>query len=96
MSREIRFEANTSMEMLVDPSVAFILKNRRKKKYTVTIPNSGFHTEIVEGTKFYYRKYRNKHSIWAKGPVLAELLILVCRTLGNVFSSLIKNVAYIT
>lgn len=79
MSREIKFEANTTMSVLIDPSVAFVLKNRRKKRYIVTIPNSGFHTEIVEGTKFYYKKYRNKHTIWAKGPVLAELLILVSK-----------------
>lgn len=77
MAREIRFEANATMEVLLDPLVAFILKNRRKKRYTVTIPNTGFHTEIVEGTKFYYKKYRSKHIVWAKGPVLAELLILV-------------------
>lgn len=77
LSREIRFEANSSMDLLIDAPVAFILKNRRRKKYTVTIPSIRFHSEIVEGTKFYYRKYRNRHSIWAKGPVLAEIVILV-------------------
>lgn len=77
MAREIKFEANVTMKLLIDPAAAFILKNRKRKKYIVTIPNTGFHSEIVEGTKFFYKKYRHKHSLWAKGPVLAELVVLV-------------------
>jgi hypothetical protein len=79
MATRIKLEANVTMQNKDDPSVAFILKNRRKKKYTITIPNTGLRTDILEGTKFYYEKSKNKHNIWAKGPVLAEMVILVRR-----------------
>lgn len=62
-----------------DPSVAFILKNRRRKKFVITIPNTIIHTQVIEGTKFFYNKRKNNHLIWAKGPVLAEMIILVSK-----------------
>ncbi|KAJ8962090.1 hypothetical protein NQ318_018044 [Aromia moschata] len=75
MAREIKVEINV-MRRPDKPSVAFILKNRRKRKYTVTIPNTVVHTKIIEGTKFSYKKVYNKHTIWAKGPLFAEMVIL--------------------
>lgn len=48
-----------------------------KKKYAIPIPSSGVHAEIIEGTKFYYRKIRGNHKIWAKGPLLVEMVVLV-------------------
>ncbi|KAJ8939578.1 hypothetical protein NQ314_011073 [Rhamnusium bicolor] len=77
MAREINVEINVTMYHTENPAVAFVLKNRRKRKYTVTIPNTVIHTKIIEGTKFSYRKYNNRHNIWAKGPLYAEMVILV-------------------
>lgn len=77
MAREIQIESNISTDQYYESTVAFILKNRRLKKYSITIPNTGVHTEIIEGTKFFYQKFANRHNIWAKGPVLAEMVILV-------------------
>ncbi|CAH1372937.1 unnamed protein product [Tenebrio molitor] len=84
MATRIKLEANVTMQNKDDPSVAFILKNRRKKKYTITIPNTGLRTDILEGTKFYYEKSKNKHNIWAKGPVLAEMVILVYAPISEI------------
>lgn len=77
MSREIQIEINATMDTITDPPVAFILKNRRRKKFIITIPNTIIHTQIIEGTRFFYNKNQNNHLIWAKGPVLAEMIILV-------------------
>lgn len=77
MSRGIKIDANFTSPNTNDPTVAFIIKNRRKKKFRVTIPNLSVHTEIVEGTKFDYRKRINRHTIRARGPVLAEMMLLV-------------------
>ncbi|XP_018568687.1 A disintegrin and metalloproteinase with thrombospondin motifs 3 [Anoplophora glabripennis] len=77
MAREIKVEINVTVYHSQHPSVAIILKNRRKRKYTVTIPNTVIHKKIAEGTKFLYRKYNNNHSIWAKGPLHAEIIILM-------------------
>nr|XP_023012817.1 A disintegrin and metalloproteinase with thrombospondin motifs 2-like [Leptinotarsa decemlineata] len=76
MSREIKVEINVTMYHSDNPVLALILKNRKKKKYTVTIPNTVVHTKILEGTKFSYKKFNNKHTIWAKGPLFNEMVIL--------------------
>lgn len=77
MATRIKIDVNVTMHNEEDPSIAFILKNRQKKKYTMTIPNTGLLTDIIEGTKFYYEKTLNRHQIWATGPVLAEMVIIV-------------------
>lgn len=77
MAREINVEINVTYSHSYHPSVAVILKNRKRRKYTVTIPNTVIHTKITEGTKFSYKKFNNRHDIWAKGPLHAELVILV-------------------
>lgn len=78
MAREIKVEINVTVYQSQRPSVAIILKNRRKRKYTVTVPNTIIHKKITEGTKFLYKKFNDQHSIWAKGPLHAEIVILVC------------------
>lgn len=35
------------------------------------------HSEIVQGTKFFYRKTFHKHELWALGPLLSEVVLLV-------------------
>lgn len=78
MARHIRVEANVSSHSTDrNPSLAFVLKNRKRKGYAVTIPNAALHSKIVEGTNFFYEKIGNNHNIWGIGPILAEILILV-------------------
>ncbi|XP_015839228.1 A disintegrin and metalloproteinase with thrombospondin motifs 2 isoform X1 [Tribolium castaneum] len=84
MATRIKLEANVTMHNKDEPSVAFILKNRRKKKYTITVPNTGLRADIIEGTKFYYEKSKNKHKIWANGPVLAEMVVLVYAPISEI------------
>lgn len=78
MARNINIETNVTFQNSNDyPSIAFILKNRNKKGYAVTIPNSAVHSKIVEGTNFFYRKIGSYHNIWGTGPLLSELIIIV-------------------
>ncbi|XP_066156284.1 A disintegrin and metalloproteinase with thrombospondin motifs 3-like [Euwallacea fornicatus] len=78
MARHINVDTNVTFQSSSEfLNVAFVLKNRRKKGYAVTIPNTAVHSKIVEGTNFFYRKIGNYHSIWASGPILSELIILV-------------------
>ncbi|XP_019875502.2 A disintegrin and metalloproteinase with thrombospondin motifs 2 [Aethina tumida] len=88
LSRGIKIDANFTSPNTNDPTVAFIIKNRRKKKFRVTIPNLSVHTEIVEGTKFDYRKRINRHTIRARGPVLAEMMLLLYSPLSTVNAGL--------
>nr|CAH7763810.1 unnamed protein product [Callosobruchus chinensis] len=80
MARQIKVELNVSAPNEDRPAVALVLKKRGKKEYTVAVPNTVVHTKILEGVKFFYRKDNNSHSIWAKGPLFAELVILVVVT----------------
>ncbi|CAG9769262.1 unnamed protein product [Ceutorhynchus assimilis] len=78
MARHIKVDTNVTFRNTIDsPSIAFVLKNRNKKGYAVTIPNTALHSKIVEGTNFFYRKIGNNHNIWGSGPILAELVIMV-------------------
>ncbi|CAG9824041.1 unnamed protein product [Phaedon cochleariae] len=76
MARQIRVEINVTVYHSDNPLLALILKNRRKKKYVVSIPNTVVHTKILEGTKFYYKKFNNRHSLWSTGPLKNEMVIL--------------------
>lgn len=78
MARHIKVETNVTFNNTIDtPSIAFVLKNRKKKGYAVTIPNTALHSKIVEGTNFFYRKIGNNHNIWGTGPILSEMVIMV-------------------
>ncbi|KRT82338.1 hypothetical protein AMK59_3927 [Oryctes borbonicus] len=59
----------------MDPSVAFLIKDRNKQSYSVSVPNKGPHGEIIAGAKFHYQKFGNKNDIWANGPPLSEIVI---------------------
>ncbi|KAJ8983287.1 hypothetical protein NQ317_010537 [Molorchus minor] len=50
---------------------------RDKSGNQLTIPNTVVHTKIIEGTKFSYKKVDNRHNIWTKGPLNAEMVILI-------------------
>ncbi|XP_017773383.1 PREDICTED: A disintegrin and metalloproteinase with thrombospondin motifs 3-like [Nicrophorus vespilloides] len=77
LAREIKIEANFTTTSHLTPSVAFILKDRKRNTHTITIPNRSSDNQIIEGTKFYYTKSAGFHLLWAKGPVLAEIVVLV-------------------
>lgn len=77
MAKQIKVEVKVSSDGTIQPILAFILKNRRRKKYVITIPNTSVHTKIIEGTKFSYKKFNDLHVIWASGPLHAETVILV-------------------
>ncbi|KAH1022499.1 hypothetical protein HUJ04_011892 [Dendroctonus ponderosae] len=82
MARHIQLEANVSFQdrsQKESPSIAFVLKNRKKRGYAVAIPNTVPNSKVVEGAHFFYRKDGGVHSIWAIGPVLAELLIMATK-----------------
>nr|XP_022919274.1 A disintegrin and metalloproteinase with thrombospondin motifs 2-like [Onthophagus taurus] len=78
MARNLKLEANITTTDFINPNVAFMLKDRTKQSYSVTIPNTGlYHGEIVAGTKFHYKKYSNRHFISANGPLLSEIVIYI-------------------
>ncbi|KAL1491581.1 hypothetical protein ABEB36_012156 [Hypothenemus hampei] len=78
MARHIKIESNvTGSNSTKTLHVAFVLKNRKKKGYVVTIPNTTMHSKIIEGTNVFYKKSTNNHTIWASGPLLSELLIMI-------------------
>lgn len=87
MSTEINVEVNVTMEQTQFPDVALILKNRRKKKFIITIPNLN-NTDIIEGTKFLHRKVNTTHRISARGPLLAEMIILLFAPLSEIQTGL--------
>lgn len=79
MARHMQLEANVSFRdkwQKQPPSIAFVLKNRKKRGYAVAIPNTIPNSKVVEGAHFFYQKEGSIHRIWAIGPVLAELLIM--------------------
>lgn len=76
-------EANLTVKFTNNPRAAFVFKNRMKTRYTIPIPNAGVQSEIIEGAKFYYSKDDNKHKIWAKGPLHAEIVVLVSSTASH-------------
>lgn len=77
LARHISVDANLTINFGNTPTAAFILKNRMKKKYSIPIPSAGVHAEIIEGTKFYYKKIKGYHKIWAKSPLLVEMVVLL-------------------
>lgn len=77
----ITVEANLTMKYTNNPRAAFVLKNRMKTRYTIPIPNTGVQSEIIEGAKFHYSREHNKHKVWAKGPLYAEMVVMVNTTL---------------
>ncbi|XP_060523804.1 A disintegrin and metalloproteinase with thrombospondin motifs 2-like isoform X2 [Cylas formicarius] len=85
MARQIRVEANVTVGHFKNSSAAFILKRRKKKAYAVTIPNAVVRSKIVEGTNFFYKKSSDTvHEIWAKGPVLSEMVVIMVTTPSDV------------
>lgn len=79
MARHIKIEMNVSTEDIHKPTLAFILRSRRRKKFVITIPQMSVHKKIMEGTKFSYKMFNSRHVIWASGPLHAETIIMVCQ-----------------
>ncbi|CAG9864125.1 unnamed protein product [Phyllotreta striolata] len=76
-SREIKVQLNATNYHADNPVLALILKNRKRKSYTVLIPASVARSEIVEGTKFYYKGTGNAYEFWTKGPLRDEMVLLI-------------------
>lgn len=87
LARGIRIEANFSTITTMDPSVAFLIKDRNKQSYSVSVPNKGPYGEIIAGTKFHYQKFGSKNNIWANGPSLSEIIIAVSYELNRSHSN---------
>ena len=49
----------------------------------MTAPNARSQVEIVAGARFHYKKSSGVHSIWAKGPLLSEMIISVRKKQHN-------------
>ncbi|CAH1108058.1 unnamed protein product, partial [Psylliodes chrysocephalus] len=77
-SREIKVQLNATKYHSDNPVLALILKNRKKKSYTVMVPSGVPRSEIVKGAKFYYKRNNNNaYTIWSKGPIRDEMVVLV-------------------
>ncbi|XP_018318532.1 A disintegrin and metalloproteinase with thrombospondin motifs 2 isoform X2 [Agrilus planipennis] len=77
MSREIKIQANLTAHASLNLSVAFILKDRLRRKYLLPIPNTNLFNEIIEGTRFMYTRRGPVHNLQARGPILAEIVVLL-------------------
>ncbi|CAG9838524.1 unnamed protein product [Diabrotica balteata] len=75
--RNVKIELNITKYHSDNPVMALILKNRKKKSYSVVVPDAVVRYRIFEGIRFHYKRVNNRYSVWTKGPLRAEMVVLM-------------------
>ncbi|XP_030754614.1 A disintegrin and metalloproteinase with thrombospondin motifs 2-like isoform X1 [Sitophilus oryzae] len=94
MARQIRLETVVNEYSSAKSSLAFVLKNRRKKGYIVAVPNTSIHSKIVDGVNFFYNRIGRLYKLWGFGPILAETIIMLISSEKNISNKI--NITYNT
>ncbi|XP_056648197.1 A disintegrin and metalloproteinase with thrombospondin motifs 2-like isoform X3 [Diorhabda sublineata] len=76
-AHELKTEINLTKYHSDNPVMAVILKNRKRKSYSVISPDSVVRNKIFEGARFHYQRVNNRYAIWAKGPIHSEMVVLI-------------------